>query len=195
MRRGGWRWAAGLAILALVLAAGAWRMGVFRRGEPPPAIGGPFHLIDQRGAPADESILKGKWSAVYFGYSFCPDACPTTLATLAQAIERLGPRGRKLQVVFITVDPARDTPAQLKTYLSSPSFPKGAIGLTGAPADVARAARAYRVWYKPAGAGAAYSVDHTSVVYLMDPRGRFSRPIAYGLSPEETARQISDAMR
>ena len=176
---------AGLALAAL-LAGAAWKA---RRVEAPPpasAIGGPFHLIDQNGAAVDERILNGKWTAVFFGYTYCPDVCPTTLATLAQAIERLGPGAKTFQVVFISVDPGRDTPAQLKAYLSSPAFPKGVIGLTGSPAQVAAAARAYRVYYRKAGDGPGYSVDHTSIVYLMDPKGRFSRPIAFGLPPDRS---------
>ncbi len=181
-------------VLAAALAAGlAWRAhGPSAR--PPSDVGGAFHLTDQNGARVDEKILNGKWTAVFFGYTFCPDVCPTTMTTLAQAIDRMGDRAKAFQVVFITVDPERDTPAQLKTYLSSPAFPRGAIGLTGAPADVAATARAYHVYYKKAGAGPGYSVDHTSIVYLMDPKGRFVRPIAFGVSPVEVAGQITAAM-
>jgi len=181
------------ALLAGALAAILAGCGAPRRGAA--AVGGPFHLVDQRGAPADQRILAGKWSAVFFGYTFCPDVCPMTLTTLAQAIDRLGPKAAQVQVVFVSVDPERDTPAQLATYLSSPAFPKATIGLTGTPAEVAAAALAYHVYYKKAGTGPDYSVDHTAIIYLMDPQGRFSRPIAEGISPEETARQISEAMR
>jgi protein SCO1/2 len=158
------------------------------------AIGGPFHLVDQDGRSRDESILKGKWSAVYFGYTFCPDVCPTTLQTLAEAEDRLGPKAKDLQVVFVTVDPQRDTPAQLKTYLSSTAFPKGTIGLTGTPAQIDGVAKAYHVFYQKQGSGPDYEVQHVSAVYLMDPQGRFNRPIGYGLTPDQEARQISDAM-
>jgi protein SCO1/2 len=158
-------------------------------------VGGPFHLVDQNGKAVDESLLKGKWSLVFFGYTFCPDVCPTTLQTVAQAEDRLGPKAKKLQVVFVTVDPARDTSAQLKTYLSSPAFPKGTIGLTGTAAQVDAMAKAYKVYYAKQGTGPDYAMDHSSAVYLMDPKGRFDRVVAYGLSPEEIARQVSDAMR
>jgi protein SCO1 len=93
------------------------------------------------------------------------------------------------------VDPERDTPAALKTYFSSPAFPKGAIGLTGTPAQIASVARSYRVYYKRAGDGPNYSMDHTSIVYLMDPQGRFSRPLAVGAAPADVTRQITEAMR
>ena len=164
-------------------------------GADRPAIGGPFHLVDQNGRPQDQSMLKGRWSALFFGYTFCPDVCPTTLQALAEAETRLGSKADRLQVVFVTVDPARDTPAQLKAYLSSAAFPKGVIGLTGTPAQVAQAAKAYKVFYQNEGAGRDYTVEHSSAVYLMDPRGRFDRVIAYGLPPDEMARQITEAMQ
>jgi protein SCO1/2 len=157
--------------------------------------GGPFTLIDEAGRPVDQSVLRGKWSVVFFGYTFCPDFCPTTLTRLGQAMAQLGPeKAGKAQVVFITVDPDRDTPAQLKTYLSSPAFPRNAIGLTGSPAQIASVAKEYYVYYQKAGTGADYTVDHTTVLYLMDPEGRFVKPIAEGVTPEEEARQISEAM-
>lgn len=158
-------------------------------------VGGPFHMVDQNGRPADESILKGKWSLVFFGYTFCPDVCPTTLTSLAQAQDRLGPKAKKLQVVFVTIDPARDTAAQMKTYLSSPAFPKGTIGLTGSPAQVAEITKAYKVYYAKQGTGPDYAMDHSAAIYLMDPKGRFDRVVAPGISPDEIARQLSDAMR
>ncbi|MEO8927615.1 MAG: SCO family protein [Caulobacteraceae bacterium] len=182
----------GFAIGALALAlAGCGESG---RGPAPSDIGGSFVLTDQSGARVDERILRGKWTAVFFGYTFCPDVCPTTLTTLAAAIDLLGPDARRFQVAFITIDPERDTPAQLKTYLSSPAFPKGTIGLTGTAAQIASVARAYHVYYKKAGEGANYSMDHTSIVYLMDLKGRFSRPIAFGAAPPDIAKQIKDAM-
>ena len=160
------------------------------------SIGGPFQLLDQDGRPQDQSILKGKWSAVFFGYTFCPDVCPTTLQTLAEAQDRLGPKAARFQVVFISVDPQRDTPRQLKTYLSSQAFPKGAVGLTGSQAQVAAVAKAYHAFYQKQGTGPDYEVQHGSAVYLMNPKGRFSgRVLAFGLTPDEMARQVSDAMR
>ncbi len=165
------------------------------RPSPPSDIGGPFQLTDQNGGRVDQRILLGKWSAVFFGYTFCPDVCPTTLTTLATAIDRLGSEARRFQVIFVTIDPARDTPTQLKTYLSSPAFPKGTIGLTGTPTEIAQIARGYRVYYGKAGEGPDYSMDHTAIVYLMDPRGRFSQPIGFGQAPARIAEQIKSAMR
>ena len=174
------------------LAAGLALAGCHRQDQA--LVGGPFHLVDQDGHPRDQSMLKGKWSAVYFGYTYCPDVCPTTLQTLADAEDKMGDKARRLQVVFITVDPERDTPKQLKTYLSSQAFPKGTIGLTGTPAQIAAAAKAYRVFYQKQGTGQDYEVQHVSAVYLMNPDGQFDRPIGYGLTPSEEAKQISDAI-
>jgi|SRR5579872_5109111 len=156
--------------------------------------GGPFSLVDQNGRAVDQSVLKGKWTVVFFGYTYCPDVCPATLTVLGQAMDQLGPKAKDAQVVFITVDPARDTPAQLKKYLSSPVFPKNIIGLTGSATQIAQAAKAYDVYYEKAGGGANYTVDHSVVLYLMDPQGRFKRPIAEGITPEETRKQIAEAM-
>ena len=178
----------------IFLGAVAWKTGVFERPAPA-TVGGPFQLVDQNGRPADETMLKGKWTVVFFGFTYCPDVCPTTLQALAAAQQQLGPKADEVQVVFISLDPARDTPAQLKTYLDADGFPKGIIGLTGTPEQVAAAAKAYRVYFKKNGEGADYLIDHSTAAYLMDPRGRFDRVIPFGVSPEEIARQISDAMR
>ena len=186
-------------VIGLVfMGAVAWKAGVFApadQGRGTALVGGPFQLVDQDGRPVDEKILNGKWSAVFFGFTYCPDVCPTTMQALGEAKRRLGPKGDKLQVVFITVDPERDTPAQLKTYLSNDVFPKGTIGLTGSPEQVAAAAKAYRVYYKKNGEGDGYLVDHSTAAYLMNPKGRYDRVLPFGISPEEIAHQISEAMR
>ncbi|MHB8527914.1 MAG: SCO family protein [Caulobacteraceae bacterium] len=157
-------------------------------------IGGPFRMTDQDGVRVDQRLLRGKWSAVYFGYTFCPDACPTTLTALGHAQNDLGREAADVQFVFVTVDPARDTPAEMKSYLSSPAFPKGTIGLTGSAADIAATARAYHVYYRREGAGKDYSMDHTSVVYLMNPKGVFDRPLDTTAPPRVIAGQIAAAM-
>jgi protein SCO1/2 len=182
-----------LRTFALCLIA-ALVLGGCQKQEPA-TVGGPFQLTDQNGRTVTEKALKGKWTAVFFGYTFCPDVCPMTLQTLGEAQDRLGPKARDFQVVFITVDPARDTPAALKSYLSSAAFPKGTIGLTGTPQQIAAVAKAYRTYYARKGDGPDYLMDHLSAVYLMDPKGRFERVLANGLGPDEIARQISDAMR
>ncbi len=158
-------------------------------------VGGPFKLMDQNGKAVDQHLLDGKWTAVFFGYTYCPDVCPTNLQTLAAAQDRLGPKAKDLQVVFISIDPQRDTPKQLKDYLSSKAFPKGTIGLTGTPEQVDRAAKAYKVYYAKNGTGSDYTMDHSTATYLMDPKGEFVRVIPYALSPDQVADQIRAAMR
>lgn len=185
--------AASLWVTACDRSTGGGAQGqVVSSGEA--LVGGPFQLVDQNGKAIDQNVLKGKWSAVFFGYTYCPDVCPTTLQALAQAQTKLGAKADKLQVVFISVDPDRDTPAQMKTYLSTPTFPRGVIGLTGTPAQVAAAAKAYRVYYQKDGKGDGYSVAHSSIVYLMNPAGKFDRALTESQTPSEVAAQIGDAM-
>jgi protein SCO1 len=185
-----------LALGALAACAprhgmGACASDVAAAGNP----GGPFSLTDQDGKPVDQRVLNGKWSVVFFGYTFCPDFCPTTLTTLGKAMDELGPKAKDVQVVFITVDPQRDTPAQMKMYISSRVFPRNMLGLTGTPAQIAQAAKQYVVYYQKEGTGANYTMDHSTALYLMDPCGKFHSVIADGLSPEQDAQAISDAMR
>jgi protein SCO1/2 len=139
-------------------------------------------------------VLEGKWSAVFFGYTFCPDACPTTLFALGQAQKLLGPKARDFQTVFISVDPSRDTPQKLKDYLSTDAFPKGSIGLTGTPDEVARAAGAYHVYYQKAGEGEGYAVNHSTITYLMNPKGQFACVIPYNETPQQIAARVKAAM-
>jgi protein SCO1/2 len=166
--------------------------------KDPMEPGGPFHLINQDGHPVDDSVLNGKWTALYFGYTFCPDACPTTLQALALALPKLGSKAKGLQTLFITVDPERDTPAQMKTYIASPVFPRPIMGLTGTTEQVAAAAKAYKLYYKKAplegGAPGEYLMDHQSIIYLMNPDGRLARPLTSALTPDGIAKQIGDAM-
>jgi len=184
-----------LIALAVIVAAVAVVWRVSETARPAAAqIGGAFQLVNQNGRPVDESVLKGKWTAVFFGYTYCPDVCPTTLQTLGAAEKALGPSAGAFQIVFVTVDPARDTPAQLKDYLSSAAFAPGVIGLTGTPDQIARIAKAYGVYYEKAGDGAGYGVNHSSAIYLMDPQGRFNSVMAYGMTPQETRDAILKAM-
>jgi protein SCO1/2 len=157
-------------------------------------IGGAFQLTDQTGGAVNQGLLQGKWSAVYFGYTYCPDECPTTLQMLGTVERSLGARRKDFQVVFVTVDPERDTPRQLKLYLSNAVFPPGAIGLTGTPAQIAKIADAYGVYYQKEGTGAGYSVNHSSAIYLMNPSGRFDSVIAADSSPADVRAAILKAM-
>lgn len=159
-----------------------------------PAVGGPFHLIDHDGRPVDQSLLNGKWSLVFFGFTYCPDYCPTTLATLKAVQDQLGPQARDLQILFVSIDPERDTPRMLKDYLSSDGFPAGTIGLTGDADQVAGAARAYRAFYEKVGTGETYTMNHSLTIYLMGPDGRFRSALAHDLGPERAAQVIRNAM-
>ena len=168
-----------------------------RAERPAPAasdIGGPFQLISDTGLRVDERLLKGKWSVVYFGYTFCPDVCPATLAQLGAAEQALGKRAQAFQVVFITVDPSRDTPAALHAYLAQSRISEWRRRPDhGSEAQIKAATGVYHVYYARQGAGANYSVDHTSILYLMDPEGRFVRPLTPG-PPADMAGQIEAAM-
>ncbi|WP_293682502.1 SCO family protein, partial [uncultured Phenylobacterium sp.] len=140
-----------IALLALALAiltGLAVRKGVLGPQTNTAAVGGPFQLVDTSGRTVDQGVLKGKWSVVFFGFTHCPDICPTTLFEMAQVEPLLGPKARDLQTVFISVDPSRDTTGQVAAYIANPSFPKRLVGLTGSPAQVDAAAKAYRVFYQ-----------------------------------------------
>ena len=164
---------------------------------PTPRVLPDFNLSQSDGTRLLPGELRGHWTLVFLGFTSCPDVCPTTLTELAMAQKQWEaiPESLRPRVLFISVDPERDTPEQIKTYLSNEVFPKGTIGLTGTPEQVAAAAKAYRVYYKKNGEGSDYLVDHSTPAYLMNPKGQFDRVLPYGISPEETARQIADAMR
>jgi cytochrome oxidase Cu insertion factor (SCO1/SenC/PrrC family) len=163
-----------LAVWIAVLVGAAGWVGWDAMQGRQPAIGGPFTLVDQNGRTVTNETLKGKPTLIYFGYTFCPDVCPTSLLLMETAVEKLGPdAAKKVNLVFITIDPERDTQKLIKDYVGnfSPTF----IGLTGTPEQVTAAARAYRVYYQkvPGKDGAPYLMDHSSIVYLLDRNGRF----------------------
>jgi protein SCO1/2 len=136
-------------------------------------IGGKFSLIDDNGKPFTEADLKGKWHLVFFGYTHCPDVCPTALNDLSLALDKLGAKKSKVGIVFVSVDPDRDTPAVLKSYVKS--FDGPIVGLTGTPAAVAQIAQDYKVYYaKHPRADGGYDMDHSALIYVMDPEGRFT---------------------
>jgi protein SCO1 len=136
-------------------------------------IGGKFALVDQNGKPFTDADLKGKWQLVFFGYTHCPDVCPTTLNDLSLALDRLGDKKSQVGIVFISVDPERDTPAELKSYVES--FGGPVVALTGAPDAVKQAAQSYKVFYaKHPRTDGGYDMDHSALIYVMDPQGRFT---------------------
>lgn len=186
-----------LAVLALafaILTGLAVRSGILSPQPQTAAVGGPFQLVDQTGRTVDQRLLKGKWSAVFFGFTYCPDVCPTTLFALGQAEKQLGAKARGFQTVFISVDPGRDTPMQVANYLSNDAFPKKTWGLTGSPEQVDAAAKAYRVYHQKVGEGSDYTVSHSAITYLMNPRGELACPIQSDATPAQIVAKIEAAM-
>lgn len=185
----------GVWIALLVGGAGwvAWDIARQGNGDLPgaAAIGGPFRLTDQNGRAVTEADFRGKPTLYYFGFTHCPDACPTALLLLQTAFEKLGTSADgKVQAVFITVDPERDTASVMKEYCESfgPQF----SGLTGSPEQIALAAKAYRVFYrKVPGKDGDYTMDHSSVIYLMDRRGRYVQGFTHNSRAEDIAAAIS----
>ena len=154
------------------------------------AIGGPFRLVDQNGKPFTDANLKGKWHLVFFGYTHCPDTCPTTLNELSLAFQKLSLQQRgAVSVVFVSVDPARDTPAVMKSYISS--FDAPITGLTGNAAEVKQAAQDYRVYYaKHELPGGDYEMDHSAFIYVMDPQVRFNSVLTLESSADQIAGRL-----
>jgi protein SCO1/2 len=138
------------------------------------AIGGPFTLVDDNGARVTEKALAGKPYVMYFGYTYCPEVCPTTLLDLSRWIKQLGPDANKLNYVFVTVDPERDTPKLLHDYLSS--FDRHIRGFTGTPVQIANIAKEYHIEYQK---GDLESVDHGAITFLMFADGQFDTFIQY----------------
>ena len=153
------------------------------------AIGGPFKLTDQNGQVMTDQDLKGRPFLVFFGFTHCPDVCPTALFEVSEIMRALGPDADRTRALFITVDPERDTPDVMKDYLSS--FDKHLAGLTGDAAAIAAVAKAYRVYFKkvPLEQG-GYTMDHTAIVYLMDKEGRFVAPFSLKRTSEAAAADL-----
>ncbi|MBR0812571.1 SCO family protein [Bradyrhizobium diazoefficiens] len=166
-----------------------WAMGGVSKVAQPAAIGGPFQLIDQNGKAVTDKNLKGKPTLIFFGYTHCPDVCPTSLFEISEVLRALGKDADKINAVFISVDPERDTPATMKEYLSS--FDPHLEGLSGDPAETAKVITSYRVYAKkvPTKDG-DYTMDHTALIYLMDRDGRFVSPFNLKRTPEEAAADL-----
>jgi protein SCO1/2 len=153
------------------------------------AIGGPFRLVDQEAKPITDQDLKGKPFLVFFGFTHCPDICPTTLFEVSEILRSLGKDADRVRALFVTVDPERDTAEKMKDYLSS--FDPHLIGVTGDPASIAAMNKAYRVYSKKVPLeGGGYTMDHTAIVYLMDKEGRFVAPFNMKRKPQEAAADL-----
>jgi protein SCO1/2 len=206
-----------LVLLAVVAAGALWRLGDLRPqsetlaldtrssetlapDDPQGEFGGPFSLTDQHGMRRSDMDFRGKYMLIFFGYTYCPDVCPTSLAVQAEALDKLGARASRIVPIFITVDPKRDTPEKLKSYLSAfdakpPSARLNFVGLTGTDEEIAKVAKAYSVYYQAhidgfRIDGVGYSIDHTSDVYLMSPEGKFVAYYSLGILPDEMAADL-----
>ncbi len=186
---------AAASAVGLVIAAGiAWwqvdnATSMVQSSVP---IGGPFTLTDQDGKTVTDADYRGKYLLIYFGYTYCPDVCPTELGTMARAMDLLGRQADKVQPMFISVDPERDTVAHLKDYVGL--FHPNLVGLTGTPEQVKAAAKAYRVYYAKApqegGKPGDYLMDHSSFLYLMGPDGRFLGVYPAGTTADRVAQDL-----
>jgi protein SCO1/2 len=175
---------AGSLVVGLVVVL--WLLGGLRGATAPAAIGGPFQLTDQTGQTVTEKSLVGRPTIIFFGYTHCPDVCPTSLFEMSEVLRAMGKDADRVNAYFVSVDPERDTRAVMKDYLSS--FDPHLKGLTGDPAAVAKVLSEYRVYAKkiPLKDG-DYSMDHTALIYLMDKDGKFVSPFNLKRTPEAAA--------
>jgi protein SCO1/2 len=154
-------------------------------------VGGPFSLVGTDGKSVTDADFRGRYLLVFFGFTHCPDICPAELQVIAQALDKLGDKGKQVVPVFITLDPERDTPQVMSEYVKS--FGPNFVGLTGSPEAIAAAAKAYRVAYAKVEnkeSAGDYSVDHSALAYLMDPEGRYVTHFSYGTSAEQMAEKL-----
>jgi len=177
------------ASLLVGLVIMLWALGGLRGVTAPAAIGGPFQLTDQAGRTVTEKDLKGRPTLIFFGFTHCPDVCPTSLFEISEVLKAMGKDADRVNAFFVSVDPERDTAAAMKDYLSS--FDPHLKGLTGNPESVAKVLSAYRVYSKkvPLKDG-DYTMDHTALIYLMDRDGQFVSPFNLKRTPAEAATDL-----
>jgi protein SCO1/2 len=190
--------AAGLAVIAAIGLAAIYAVVTDRMpvampiaAMPSNAAGGPFALVDGSGATVTDQTFRGKWELVFFGYTYCPDLCPTTLGTIADALTELGPLASEIQPLFITVDPQRDTPDIVGAYVKN--FDPRIVGLTGSAKAIAAVAAEYKVYYAVHKTGDGpndYLMDHSGFVYLMNPEGTFARVLSGDTSGKAMAEKL-----
>jgi len=175
------------ALLSFRTISGNWPWAP--AGSSQASLGGAFALVDGNGRQVTDQTFRGKWMMVFFGYTHCPDVCPTTLSDIAQALDQLGPLAGQIQPLFVTVDPERDDPATMRDYTQA--FGTRILGLTGSPAQIAAIAKAYHVYYAKHPEGTGYSMDHSAIVYVMRPDGT---PAGF-LTPDVGASAIADKLK
>lgn len=181
-----------IGLIATLLIFGTGAFVWLTQGGTASLVGGPFTLANGSGQQVTDRNFRGKYMLVYFGYTFCPDVCPTTLSEVADAMDKLGGKADRLQPIFISVDPKRDTPDVVRQYAAA--FGPRLIGLTGTPEQIAAVAKEYRVYYAEHRTGPGpndYSMDHSSVLYLMGPDGKFVAPIRSDENGTEMAADLN----
>jgi protein SCO1 len=190
-------WLAAMALCALASMAVAHESQATRAPSPRanPAIGVPFSLQDPQGRPLTELSFRGRWLVAFFGYTRCPDVCPTTLVTLTRGFELLGPEADKVNGLFVTLDPQRDRPDVLRQYMAN--FSPRITAATGTPAQTDAAAKVFRVRYEIEGdvRSGSYTISHPVAMLLFDPQGRFVSLIPGGASAEDVRKTLVDFMR
>jgi protein SCO1 len=187
--------ACGVLITILVGVAAAHRFTGEEVATSPLGINGHFTLMTPDGSTVTDQSLRGKWLVIYFGYTFCPDLCPTALSDISVALRQLGPMADEVQPLFITVDPERDTPQVLADYVKS--FDPRLIGLRGSPEQTAAVAAAYHVYYAPRklGSNGEYAVDHSSFIYVINPQGQFVKLLTGDLPGHPMADELRQLIR
>lgn len=182
-----------LALAALLVLVGPKRLLSPPQGaEGSTLIGGDFTLLDGTGKEVHASDFRGKYMLVYFGFTHCPDICPTTLLVMKNALDKLGTKQKDIIPVFISLDPERDTPARVQQYITN--FGDTLVGLTGSPAQVKQAANAYRVYYNKVeqkDSASGYLIDHSGFIYLMDTKGRYVAHFAHTIPETELANKLN----
>jgi protein SCO1/2 len=166
-----------------------------RAEKAPVTVGGPFTLTASNGTKVSDATYRGKWLLVFFGYTSCPDVCPTTLNEIAHALGVLGPAAAHLQPIFITVDPRRDTPDVMGRYTAA--FDPRIVGLTGSPQQIAAVTHEYGAYSAPRKTGPGvhdYVVDHSTYIYIMDPNGKFVRGLDFGTPGDRIAKTLQKLM-
>lgn len=177
-----------VVVLAVILGVRLAVMGGGGHAGAGPSVGGPFTLVDHTGKTVTDADFQGRYKLIFFGYTFCPDVCPTTLGTVAAALDQLAPEQRaRLAPLFVSVDPERDTPEVLREYVAA--FHPAIIGLTGTPEQVTAAMKAYKVYAAKAASAdpGSYTVDHSAITYLMAPDGTFLAHFPHGTGADEMA--------
>ena len=188
-----------VALVALAGAAVGWTLWTWLGRDARPTlvaqVGGPFSLIDQDGKRVGDRDFRGKALIVEFGFTFCPDVCPLGLARIAEVMDALGPDAKRVQPIFITIDPGRDTPAVIKDYVRH--FSDAIVGLTGSAAEIDAVAKEYRVYHKINGDPATnpnYTIDHSAFLYVMDREGRFVGTFTHDTPVERAVALVKRAL-